>query len=339
MNFDFGTALILVFIVSFVSTFFVAPLFIKKMTRKRVVSTDVHKPEKPLIPKIGGLIILFGFLMGALLSLQLHSRWVNVPFILAAISSITIIAIIGFVDDVLDVSDIYRVLTPLMAALPLIVVKAGTSTMNIPFFGNVNFDLGARFIPGIGYVDINLYILLLIPIGVVACSNLINLLAGFNGLEAGTGAIACLSILTATVILHARGIDNTESSFIMASMFAACLAFLIFNWYPAKVFPGNTATYAIGASIVCAVVLGNIEKIGVIALAPQIAEFLLKARSRFRAENFGKNINGRLHYDGEIYSLTHLIMRYLRPTEQQLVLILMLLQLVCGAIAVSTLFW
>jgi UDP-N-acetylglucosamine--dolichyl-phosphate N-acetylglucosaminephosphotransferase len=193
----------------------------------------------------------------------------------------------------------------------------------------------------LGPVNFNLYSLILIPIGVIACSNLVNLLAGFNGLEAGAGAIISFSIFTASIILGNMGMHTTEASFLMIALFGACLAFLFFNWYPARIFPGNIATYMIGAAIVAAVVTGNMERIGVICLAPQIIEFLLKARSpHFSAENFGRvGKRGRMYYNGKIYSLTHLLMRTIHPTEKQLVVILLAFQALCGAAAVWSIYW
>jgi UDP-N-acetylglucosamine--dolichyl-phosphate N-acetylglucosaminephosphotransferase len=182
---------------------------------------------------------------------------------------------------------------------------------------------------------------LLIPVGVIACSNLVNLLAGFNGLEAGAGAVISFAIFLASVLLGYMGLHTAETSFLMIALFGACLAFLFFNWYPARVFPGNIATYMIGAAIVAAVVTGNMERIGVICLTPQIIEFLLKARSSsFSAENFGRvGKGGRLHYSGNIYSLTHLLMKTIHPTEKQLVMILLAFQVVCGALAVWSIYW
>jgi UDP-N-acetylglucosamine--dolichyl-phosphate N-acetylglucosaminephosphotransferase len=309
------------------------------MKAKKIVSTDLNKPGKPLVPKYGGIVIVFGFVIASLISLQLQSASLNHTLMLAAICSTIIIALLGILDDVLDIPDRYRVIIPVFAALPLMVVKAGNSTMNFIFF-TVNFDLGVHVLPLLGPVSLNLYTLLLVPIGVVACSNLVNLLAGFNGLEGGVGAVASLFIALAAVILHSWGYPGTvEASFLMFALFGACAAFLAFNWYPAKMFPGNAATYLIGAAIVSAVVIGNMERVGVIALTPQIIEFLLKARSGFRAENFGTpDLKGRLRYDGEIYSLTHLLMKKFNPTEPQLTGMLLLIQVFFGVLALLSIF-
>ncbi|NYZ76522.1 hypothetical protein H0N98_04700 [Candidatus Micrarchaeota archaeon] len=340
MNINLIDACAIVFLVSFLVVFFITPKVARKVKEQGINGADANKADRPMIPKIGGVAILLGFSIAILLSLQLYSKGINHEYMLAAICSITLIAVMGLLDDILDLPDRYRVLLPLFAAIPLMVTKAGTSIMSFIFF-NLNFDLGVYTLPMLGPMDFNLYSLLLIPIGVIACSNLVNLLAGFNGLEAGAGAIISFSLFTASILLGNMGMHTAEASFLMIALFGACLAFLFFNWYPARVFPGNITTYMIGAAVVSAVVTGNMERIGVICLTPQIIEFLLKARSPgFSAENFGRvGKNGRLRYNGKIYSLTHLLMKTIHPTEKQLVVILLAFQVLCGAIAVWSIYW
>jgi UDP-N-acetylglucosamine--dolichyl-phosphate N-acetylglucosaminephosphotransferase len=339
VNIDFFAACAIVFLLSFIIVYFVTPKAARKMKEHGLTARDVNKTERPMIPKIGGVVMLLGLSIAVLLSLQLQSRDLNHEYMLAAVCSITLIAVMGLLDDILEISDRYRVLLPFFAAIPLMVTKAGVTTMNFIFF-TINFNVGVHTIPFIGAMDFNLYSLLLIPLGVVACSNLINLLAGFNGLEVGAGAIVSASIFIASILLRFMGLQTTETSFLMIALFGACLAFLFFNWYPARIFPGNIATYMIGASIVAAVVLGNMERVGVIALTPQIIEFLLKARSKFAAENFGKlGKGGRLYYEGKIHSLTHLLMKTIRPTEKQLVITLLAFQTLFGVLAIWSIYW
>jgi UDP-N-acetylglucosamine--dolichyl-phosphate N-acetylglucosaminephosphotransferase len=61
------------------------------------------------------------------------------------------------------------------AALPMMVINSGQSTMNLPIVGPM--DLGI------------LYPLLIVPLGIVGASNAYNMVAGYNGLEAGMGII------------------------------------------------------------------------------------------------------------------------------------------------------
>ncbi len=323
----------LAFALAFVFTHFLIPF----LARNGYVAVDLNKVPVGLstakikelkekgakglktAPRSGGIAIVLGLLVACLFSLAYY------PFapeqlvvFLAALLSVSLISTIGIVEDFLHIRQLYRVLLPAVAALPLMAVSAGTNSMTIPFLGTIDFGI--------------YYALVLIPLGVVAASNLVNLLAGFNGLEAGVGVVVSVTLFSAAYLL-----GQPEAALLSVALGAACAAFLLFNWYPAKIFPGNSATYTIGAAIAAIVILGNMERIGFIALAPQIAEFFLKATGKFRAENYGRvDKQGRLHYAGPTQSLSHVVMKTFKPTEQQLVAILLFVQLVFGALALAS---
>ncbi|MDO8624520.1 MAG: hypothetical protein Q7R47_00400, partial [Candidatus Diapherotrites archaeon] len=206
-------------------------------------------------------------------------------------------------------------LFPIFAALPLMAVKAGTTIVSIPLLGPVDFGLA--------------YALVLIPIGVTGATNATNMLAGLNGLEAGLGVV-----LSATMLLLSVLTNQPEAAVICAAMLGALVGFLKYNWFPAKIFPGDATTLMIGASMAVAVILGNMEKIGLFLFALFFVEFLLKARSRFQSESFGSiRTDGILAPPQKIGSLTHLVMSRGRFTEKQAVLIILAIQvLVAGGV-------
>ncbi|MFA6329197.1 MAG: hypothetical protein WCX64_00755 [Candidatus Micrarchaeia archaeon] len=335
---EFQHPYILTAVITFIATFAATWLMIPRLKRAGLVGVDINKvpssfsrdrikglkdkgyPGLPVVPRSGGIAMIMGFSAGMLVSLLIYP-YNNLAGILAALLTATLISMIGVVEDFLPIRQVYRTLLPAIAALPLMVVTAGHTAMTLPLFGNVEFGI--------------IYTLVLIPIGVMAASNLVNLLAGFNGLEAGVGAIA-----GAALFWVAYSTGASEAAFIAMALSAACIAFLVFNFYPARIFPGNAATYMIGAVIAAIAIIGNMERVAVIALAPQIAEFFLKATGWFKAENFGKlGKDGRLSYEGPTQSLTHLLMKAFRPTERQLVMMLLAIQAVFAVIAVLSVSW
>lgn len=325
---------LLVLTSSFLTTFLGTDILIRKLQflrekkeeeAKIFFGQDMAKPGKMFMPTAGGIAIAFGFGFSLLLSLKFVNK-MSVITLLAGLVTILLITIIGFLDDIFIVRRIWRIILPAIAALPLIIVNPGSPKIN---FLNHEVYLGS------------FYTYLLIPLGVIACANLINILAGFNGLEVGSGAIACSSIFIASLILIKLepGKYSVTTPIIMLAMVGACLAFLIFNWYPAKIFPGNVGTYIIGASLASAVIIGDMEKVGIIALMPQIVEFLLKIRSNFKTENFGILVNGSLIYRGKVSSLTHLLMKYAKVDERRLVLYILGIQAIFGMVAIWSVFW
>lgn len=80
-----------------------------------------------------------------------------------------------------------------------------------------------------------------------------------------------------------------------------------------------------GACVACAAIISSppLKTQGAILFTPMIAEFVLKARSHFHAENYALAASdGRLRYEGRIESITHLLLRRGRFREWELVGIL-----------------
>ena len=324
-----------VFLLAYAVTNFVLPKIIPRLLQRGLSGRDMNKLARPEVAEMGGIAVFFGFVSAIMLALFFHSYFglfqgLNLTALLAASSTIVIIGFIGLVDDLLGwksgIKQWQKTVLPIVAALPLMVLpeSIGFTDMVVPFVGGVQFGI--------------LYSLIIVPIAVTGASNAVNMLAGFNGLEAGVGAIVS-GTLALAILLIGMPPGSPEALFLVVAMGGACLGFLLYNWYPARIFPGNITTYAIGATVAAAVIIGNMERVGAILLAPQIGEFFLKARSRFQAENFGKvGKDGRLSYDGPIHSLTHLTMKLFRPTEQQLVLYLLALQALAGIAAIASIY-
>jgi UDP-N-acetylglucosamine--dolichyl-phosphate N-acetylglucosaminephosphotransferase len=185
-----------------------------------------------------------------------------------------------------------KMLFVLPAALPLIAVGAGSWTMNFPLIGTVNWGV--------------FYPLVLLPVGLFFVSNVVNMLAGTNGLSTGMSFVASTAL---GIFAYFNG--SIEATLIALSLSAALLAFLYFNFPPASILPGDSLTYLCGAAMFSAMVVGNMEKFGVFIFAPWILEFFLKLRSGFQAHSWGiLQQDGSLKPQHEkIYSLTHVFMR------------------------------
>jgi len=159
----------------------------------------------------------------------------------------------------------------------------------------------------------------------VGISNVINFIGGFNGSESGMGIIYLF-----TLGLYAL-IQLKFSYILFFISFAALLGFIRYNWYPAKILSGDSLTYLLGAIVAGGIIVGNMEKIGLLVLLPFIVEFFLKLRSRFKASCLGKlRQDGKLNppYGKKIYSLTHIIMNIGSFTEYGVSLILILTEFV-----------
>lgn len=59
---------------------------------------------------------------------------------------------------------------------------------------------------------------------------------------------------------------------------------MLYNRYPARVFPGDTTTYPVGACTALVAVLADLERYALMLFFPYYIEFLLKARGRLKPE-------------------------------------------------------
>jgi UDP-N-acetylglucosamine--dolichyl-phosphate N-acetylglucosaminephosphotransferase len=315
---------------SFLITYLTVPYFNRYMRAAGIVGTDVMKKNGKKIPDMGGPGVITGYLLAVFsfigVGAFVTSRLEGVVYILAALNTILIITMIGIFDTLtalirrregaglfekhkkIGIPRWLYFLIPLPAAVPLSAVNVGVSKMSIPFIGVVELGIW--------------YPLVLVPIAVLCCSNATNFLAGFNGLEAGMGFVLLTSL---GVYAFIQGRVNAS---IMSLCFAfSLLAFLPYNWFPAKVFPGDL-NYTIGAVVASVTVVGNMEKFAILCFIPYIIEAFLKAASGFDAESYGiLQVDGTVKpRKNEIRGLTHLVMKLGNFKEWQVSLILIIFE-------------
>jgi len=334
---DFPLPLVAAIVLSFVAAYLSIPIFNKFMIAAGIVGRDIMKREYIPIADMGGPGVITGFVLGVFVFIGLEvfvlKNSADLINILASLNTILIITIIGIFDVLTGlmkkkegqgifeklkrrgIPSWFYFFLPLPAAVPLMAINAGVTSMTLPFIGHVQLGV--------------IYPLILVPLAVLCCSNATNFFAGFNGLEAGMGFVLHLALGVFALL------TNHIAAGVVALTFAvALLAFLRYNWYPAKVFPGDI-NYTIGAVAACVTVLGNMEKFAILCFTPWIIESVLKALSKFQAENYGiLQADGTLKTrEKEIRSLTHFTMRYGRFTEVQVTSILIALEVVVCAVA------
>lgn len=313
--------LIGILLISFLASFVLFPAMIIRLKNAGIVGKNMHSAIQEEVAEMGGLVMVAGFGAGIFTVIAVKTFFnifpsVDLISILVALSTILIVVLIGIFDDLVSMPQQIKAFMPLFAALPLIVIKEGSTFMRIPFWGNVNFGL--------------LYTLAIIPLEVTIAANAVNMLAGFNGLEVGMGIIAVGSL---AIIAYLMG--KISVLVILLATLGALLATLYYNWYPAKILVGDVGTLSIGAIIAVAVIMGNFEIAGAILLIPYVIDFLIKAKNRF-PYSFGVFRDGKLYCpEGGPVGLGQLIMKMCGGiSERNLVLVLMGVEAVFGVVAI-----
>jgi len=311
----------IIFLASLLVSFVGFTIMIPRFKEEGIVGKNKNSLGQEEIAEMGGLMIVAGFSAGVILVISLKTflglfESVGLTSILAAFSTVMIVSLIGIFDDLVSIKQGIKAFMPVFAALPLIALKEGFTEMKVPFIGFVDFGI--------------YYHLILIPLGITGAANAVNMLAGFNGLEAGMGLVAVGSL---AVIAYLIG--ETTAFILSIIMLGALLATLYFNWFPAKVLIGDVGTLTIGAVIASILIIGNFEMAGGIIIIPYVIDFIIKAKNGF-PYSFGVYKDGKLYCpDSSPVGLGQLIMKLCGGiSERNLVLVLMGIEAVFGVVAI-----
>jgi len=208
---------------------------------RRLGAVGVRAGEGPAaakVPTIGGLA-MFGGLLAALLVAALVPLATFVPVFdgtsepLAVLIGATLIVGLGLLDDVLDLSAALK-----LAGQLAVVTVVATLGLQLQYF----------WLPGVGVLALSADLgLVLTVLFLVAFINIVNLVDGLDGLAAGVVAIGGLAFL----LYAAAGGGTTGGRVSSASLLAAITVgvaggFLVHNWYPARLFMGDTGSMLLG---------------------------------------------------------------------------------------------
>lgn len=184
--------------------------------RKTEGHRHIHQKNTP---KLGALGIYLGFLFGYMLfgqqSIQMNSILIG-SFL---------IVLTGIIDDVKEIRAYQKILGHL-AASAVIVFYGGILLNNITAFG-FSIDFGILAYP-------------LTMVFIVACCNIINLIDGLDGLS---GGICSIFYLTIGIIGFYQARSGSLVMILTFIMLGSTLGFLLHNFYPAKIFAGDCATF------------------------------------------------------------------------------------------------
>jgi len=138
--------LIGILLISFLASFVLFPAMIIRLKKAGIVGKNMNSAIQEEVAEMGGLVMVAGFGAGIFAVIAVKTFFnifpsVDLTSILIALSTILIVALIGIFDDLVSMPQQIKAFMPLFAALPLIVIKEGSTFMRIPFWGNANFGL------------------------------------------------------------------------------------------------------------------------------------------------------------------------------------------------------
>ena len=205
---------------------------------------------------------------------------------LSAILSLQSVVILGLGDDLFDIRWRHKLLIPAFASIPMLIVyfvDFGVTQIVVPkflrpYFGEL-FNLGWLYYAYMASISI-------------FCPNCINILAGINGLEVSQSLIIAFLLIfndllyilpfSPTSTPHPAADSHFFSLYLLLPFLGTSMALWTQNWYPAKVFVGDTYCYFAGMVFAVVGIQGHFSKTLLLLLIPQIANFIYSAPQLFQ---------------------------------------------------------
>ncbi len=225
-------AYIIIFLTGLSISFFLTPVLRKRLIEKGFVDKpDARKIHKRAIPNMGGITIYLGFILSLAVSFIFYPKlFVDRELqLLGLFIASTFIVIVGIIDDIYNIRAVWKLLLQIAAGIILILFGYQIEAIANPFGSNI--ELGLFNYP-------------LTIFWVVGIINAINLVDGLDGLASGVGMIVAMTIFLIGIYL-----DKSYVALLSMGLTGAILGFLRHNFYPAKIFMGDTGSMFIGLVI------------------------------------------------------------------------------------------
>lgn len=234
--------LFIAFLITFIITALSTPLAIKFAKKYGLVDNPKTRPhpahvQNRIVPRAGGISIYVGIVSGILIFLPFS--FTN----LALIFSLTLLLITGLIDDKIDnFSPYLRILLQFFAAF--IVIQSGLNVAYVsnPFGGIIYLTSLTplfTFIPQ-----------LIAAIWIVTIMNVVNWSKGVDGQMPGIILVAASIIAIIAYRFYLQGdVSQLQPATLSLIIAGTSLGFLLYNWHPAKIFPGFSASTILGFMI------------------------------------------------------------------------------------------
>ena len=239
------------FAVSAVSGYFLIPYLHKLHFGQTIldIGPSWHK-NKQGTPTMGGFMFIFAILIASVVGYFMlsqgkndlwHGTQVEIDRYWGTILLAVSFGIIGFVDDYIKVVKKRNLGLTAIQKLIMQFVAAGLYMLILYTAGDTSTVL---IIPFLGQLDLGLVYFPLCVVGIVYITNSVNLTDGLDGL---CGSVTCVSALGFMMVSAAMGFGGIN--LLSTALAAACLGFLVWNFYPAKVFMGDTGSMFLGGMV------------------------------------------------------------------------------------------
>lgn len=263
-----GAQLLLALLVPFVGSMLIGPRLIAILRAMkagqpiREASKGVLAPEhsaKVGTPTMGGLMIIGLIMLTSILFLDMGNPKLQCCLLVMAVTGI-----LGFLDDWAKIT---KKSTDGVSGWFKIALQAVASLGCAGYLWYLDPTIARVLIPFYGIVDLGMFFIPFAMLVIIGASNAVNLTDGLDGLASGCMVVSCLAFLSICLTFGEVALANY-----LLCIAAACLGFLWFNAYPAKVFMGDTGSLSLGGALGTVAVCTHTELLLVIIGGVFVAE-------------------------------------------------------------------
>ena len=209
---------------------FLIAVILTKFMIERIRVMDIPNQrsahQKP-VPKSGGISIVVTFCIGLIAIYVLSDKtMIRYGYFWGFTLSSLLVAAISFYDDYTNRSYKIKLLTQIIAVLTILTTGIVIDYMKLPFVGEISLN-------GMGY-----------PLTLIWVLGLTNAFNFMDGLDGFAGGVALIVSVFFCYISFSQG--STFIYVICYTLIAGTLGFLIFNFYPAKIFMGDVGSAFLG---------------------------------------------------------------------------------------------
>jgi len=240
---------------------------------------DSRRLNRRPIPRLGGLAIFLGIVVPSLAFLDLSGETRGV-LLGAAVATV-----VGAVDDFRGLSPPTKLVGQVCAAAIPVAFGVWIDHITFPF-------LGVLDIPAWLGVPLSIFF-------IVAVMNMVNFLDGLDGLAAGVCGIA-----GATYAILALSLGKPDPAILSAIVAGACLGFLRHNFFPARIFMGDSGAMCLGFILAAVSIQGLFKTASTVVLVLPLlvlavpildTSFVVAKRLKYRQPIYGAD-RSHLHH-------------------------------------------
>lgn len=237
------------YIGAFIGALLLAGIFTPLVRKLAIRIGAIDQPDGPggrkvhtrPIARLGGVAIVAAFMIVVLLLVPV-SRQLATLLLGAAI-----LAAVGVVDDIRGMRAGPKLAIQIAAAGIVLSGGIGISALTNPLGGYIPLDWG-RFAVDIGSIHFHITPIanLLSLLWMVGLVNAINFLDGLDGLAVGVSGIAALALFALAI---SPGVNQPVVALLAIILAGSAFGFLPFNFYPARIFMGDSGAYFLGMTL------------------------------------------------------------------------------------------